>query len=224
MPSSSRVTIDLTKEEDRDDVPDRRGDTPDYGMELDSNKELLKGEALEWSHTLASIPTGAEHQGKVRSLSHDEIEAELSELHKDYMARDVSHRINDPALKELEEAMWASYRLLWEDFGHALKQANAGVKFPKWSQWYLTAAKPPWTITGHLPRPLSKSVPIKGDWYNICDMDTPEFMKLHKQALSTVFKECTALMHVAICVGTGSSVVRLPIMPTFLTGYVTFFY
>jgi hypothetical protein len=29
-------------------------------------------------------------------------------------------------------------------------------------------------------------------------MDSPEFMKLHKQALSTTFKECTMPMHVAI--------------------------
>jgi hypothetical protein len=105
-------------------------------------------------------------------------------------ARDVSHRINDPALKELEEATWVSYRLCREDFDQ--------VKFPKWSQWYLTMADPPRTITGHLPRPLGKSVPIKADWHEICEMDSPEFMKLHKQALSTVFKECTMHMHVAI--------------------------
>jgi hypothetical protein len=54
------------------------------------------------------------------------------------------------------------------------------------------------TVTGHLPRPLGKSVPIKADWYDICDMDTPEFMKLHQQALATPFKECTASMHVVI--------------------------
>jgi hypothetical protein len=58
----------------------------------------------------------------------------------------MSHKINDTALKELEEAMWVSYRLCWEDFGHVLKQANAGVKFPKWLQWYLTAADPPQTV------------------------------------------------------------------------------
>jgi hypothetical protein len=58
------------------------------------------------------------------------------------MTRNVSHRINDPALKNLEEATWVLYHLCWEDFGHLLKQANAGVKFPKWSQWYITAADP----------------------------------------------------------------------------------
>jgi hypothetical protein len=63
--SSSQVTIDLTKEEDRDDVLNCCGATPDYDMELGSDKELLKGEALEWSCTLASIPQGAKHQGKV---------------------------------------------------------------------------------------------------------------------------------------------------------------
>jgi hypothetical protein len=99
VPSSSWVMIDLTKEEDCDDVLNRRGATPDYEMELDSNEELLKGEALEWSHTLASIPKGAKHQGKVRNLAHNEIEAELSQLCKDYMAHNVSHKINDPALK-----------------------------------------------------------------------------------------------------------------------------
>jgi hypothetical protein len=132
VPSSSQVTIDLTKEEDCDDVLNRCGNTPNYGMELDSNEELLKGEALKWSHTLASIPKGAKHQGKVQNLAHNEIEAELSQLRKDYMARNTSHKINHPALKELEEATWVSYHLLWEDFGHARKQANAGVKFPKW--------------------------------------------------------------------------------------------
>jgi hypothetical protein len=80
MPSLSRVTIDLTKEEDCDNVLDRWGATPDYDMELASDKELLKGEALEWSHTLASIPKDAKWQGKVRSLAHDEIKAELSKL------------------------------------------------------------------------------------------------------------------------------------------------
>jgi hypothetical protein len=34
MPSSSQVTIDLTKEEDRDDALDHRGVTPDYDMEF----------------------------------------------------------------------------------------------------------------------------------------------------------------------------------------------
>jgi hypothetical protein len=154
----------------------------------------------------------------ISKLAHDEIEAELSQLCKDYMARNVSHRINDPALKELEEAMWVSYRLCWEDFGHVPKQANTGVKFPKWSQWYLTAADPPQTITGHLPRPLGKSVPIKADWYNICDTDTPEFVKLHKQALSTAFKEHTVSMRVAICrmatQACSSNVSLITVLPT----------
>jgi hypothetical protein len=198
MPSSSWVTIDLTKEEDRNNVLDCRGNTPNYGMELDSDEELLKGEELQWLRTLASIPKGAKHQGKVRNLAHDEIKAELHELCKDYMACDTSHRINDPALKELEEAMWASYHLLWEDFGHMRKQANAGVKFPKWSQWYLTVADPPMIVTGHLPRALSKSIPIKADWYDICNMDSPEFVKLHKQVLATACKERTTSMHVVI--------------------------
>jgi hypothetical protein len=57
--------IDLTKEEDRDDVLDRCGVTPDYGMEFGSDEELLKGEALELAHTLNSIPRGAKCQGKV---------------------------------------------------------------------------------------------------------------------------------------------------------------
>jgi hypothetical protein len=198
MPSSPWITIDLTKEEDCDDTLDRCSNTPDYGMELDSDEEIFKGEALEWSCTLSSIPQGAKHQGKMRRLAHDEIKAELSRLHKDYMAHITSHSINDPALKELEEATWASYHLLWEDFGHALKQANTGVKFPKWLQWYLTAADPPMTITGCLQRPLSKSVPIKDDWYDICNMESPEFVKLHKQVLSTVFKEHTTSMRVVI--------------------------
>jgi hypothetical protein len=71
-------------------------------------------------------------------------------------------------------------------------------EIPKWLQWYLTAADPPRTVTGHLPRPLGKSIPIKADWYDICDTDSLEFVKLHKQALSTAFKECTMSMHVAI--------------------------
>jgi hypothetical protein len=128
VPLLSWVTIDLTKEEDCDDVLDRRGATPDYDMELARNEELLKGEALEWSHTLASIPKGAKRQGRVQNLAHDEIEAELSELRKNYMAHDASHGIKDPAVQELETAVWASYRLHWQDFGHALRQANAGVK------------------------------------------------------------------------------------------------
>jgi hypothetical protein len=110
------------------------------------------------------------------------------------MARDANHGINNPALQELETAVWASYHLRWQDFGHVLKQANAGVKFPKWSQWFITTADPPMTITGHLPRPLGKSTPIKANWYDICDMDTPEFVKLHQQELATPFKECTASM------------------------------
>jgi hypothetical protein len=167
-------------------------------MELGSDKELLKREAPEWSQTLASIPWGAKHQGKVRRLAQDEIEAELSQLHKDYMARDASHKINDPALKELEEVAWASYRQRWEDFDHVRRQANAGAKFPKWLQWFLTVADPPMTITGHLLRPLGKSAPIKADWYDICYTDTPEFVKLHKQALATPFKECTASMRIVI--------------------------
>jgi hypothetical protein len=65
MPSSSQVMIDLTKEEDYDNVLDHCGITPDYDMELGSDEELLKGEALELSHTLNSIPKGAKHQGKV---------------------------------------------------------------------------------------------------------------------------------------------------------------
>jgi hypothetical protein len=126
MPSSSRVTIDLTKEEDRDDALDRSGTTPNYGMELDSDEELLKGEVLEQSRTLASIHQGAKHPGKVRKLTQDEIKAELSQLHKDYMACNTSHKINDPALKELEEAVWASYHLRWEDFGHVCSRPMLG--------------------------------------------------------------------------------------------------
>jgi hypothetical protein len=72
------------------------------------------------------------------------------------------------------------------------------VKFPKWSQWFITTADPPMTVTGHLPRPLGRSAPIKADWYDICNMDTPEFMKLHQQALATPFKERTASMRVVI--------------------------
>jgi hypothetical protein len=112
--------IDLTKEEDHNDILNRCGDTPNYGMELDSDEVLLKGEELEWSCTPGNIPRGAKHQGKLQGLAHTEINAELSELHKDCMAHVVSHRINNPALKELEEATWVSYHLHWEDFGHAL--------------------------------------------------------------------------------------------------------
>jgi hypothetical protein len=65
MPSSSRVMIDLTKEEDHNDVLNCHGDTPSYGMELDSDEEFLKGGELEWSCTLSSIPKGAKHQGKM---------------------------------------------------------------------------------------------------------------------------------------------------------------
>jgi hypothetical protein len=72
------------------------------------------------------------------------------------------------------------------------------VKFPKWSQWFITTADPPMTVTGHLPRPLGKSAPIEADWYDICDMDTPLFMKLHQQALATLFKERTVSMRVVI--------------------------
>jgi hypothetical protein len=136
MPSSSQVMIDLTKEEDHNDVLDRHGTIPDYDMELGSDEELLKGEALDWLHTLASIPKGAKWQGRVQSLACDEIEAELSELRRNYMACDASHGINDPALQELETVAWTSYRLRWQDFGHVLRQANAGVKFPKWSQCF----------------------------------------------------------------------------------------
>jgi hypothetical protein len=57
--------IDLTKEEGRNNVLDHSGTTPDYKMELDSNEELLKGEALELSHNLNGIPKGAKRQGKV---------------------------------------------------------------------------------------------------------------------------------------------------------------
>jgi hypothetical protein len=63
--SLSQVTIVLTKEGDHDDILDCHGSTPDYGMELDSNEELLKEEALEWSRTLFGIPKGAKHQGKL---------------------------------------------------------------------------------------------------------------------------------------------------------------
>jgi hypothetical protein len=91
MPSLSRVTIDLTKEEDCDNILDHRGVTPDYDMEFGSNEELLKGEVLERSRTLASIPQGAKHQGKVQRLAQDEIEAELSQLRKDYMAHCYIH-------------------------------------------------------------------------------------------------------------------------------------
>jgi hypothetical protein len=93
--SSSQVTINLTKEEGRDDVLDCRGNTPDYGMELGSDEELLKGEVLERSRTLASIPQGAKHPGKVQRLAQDEIKAELNQLCKDYMAHDASHKINN---------------------------------------------------------------------------------------------------------------------------------
>jgi hypothetical protein len=199
VPSSSQVTIDLTKEEDRNDILDHHGVTPNYGVDWNSDEELLKGEELERSHTLASIPQGAKHPGKVRKLAQDEIEAELNQLRKDYMAHETSHKINDPALKELEEAVWVSYRLRWEDFGHARRQANAGVEFPKWSQWFLTMTDPPMTVTSRLPRPLSKSIPIKANWYNICDTDTPEFVKHHKEVLATPFKEHTASMRVVVC-------------------------
>jgi hypothetical protein len=73
MPSSLQVTINLTKEEDRNDVLDRRGVTPDYGMEFGSDEELLKREALELVHTLNSIPRGAKCQGKVRKLARNKI-------------------------------------------------------------------------------------------------------------------------------------------------------
>jgi hypothetical protein len=72
------------------------------------------------------------------------------------------------------------------------------MKFPRWSQWFLTTADPPMTITGHLPRPLGKSTPIKANWYDICNTDTPEFVKLHKQALATPFKERTVSMRVVV--------------------------
>jgi hypothetical protein len=82
------------------------------------------------------------------------------------------------------------------------------------------------TITGHLPRPLGKSPSIKANWYDICNTDTPEFMKLHKEALSTPFKERTASMriviHVEICAFNYGIYAYLVCMYVCITAYILF--
>ena len=54
------------------------------------------------------------------------------------------------------------------------------------------------TVTGHLPRPLGRARPVRGDWYDVCNMQSSSFLDLLKEARRTAHSELTPPMQAAL--------------------------
>ena len=59
-------------------------------------------------------------------------------------------------------------------------------------------ADPPIPVTGQLPQPIGKAQPVSQDWFDICNMQSSNFLALVKEARRTLRDQLTHLMHAAL--------------------------
>ena len=81
-------------------------------------------------------------------------------------------------------------------------------------------ADPPIPVTGQLPRPIGKAQPVNQDWFDVCDLQSSNFLTLVKEARRTPCDQLThpmraALRHVASS-SRANKVSLITILPTTL--------
>ena len=59
-------------------------------------------------------------------------------------------------------------------------------------------ADPPIPVMGQLPRPLGKAQPVNQDWFDVCDLQSSNFLALIKEARHTLHDQLTLPMHAAL--------------------------
>ena len=58
-------------------------------------------------------------------------------------------------------------------------------------------ADPPIPVTGQLPRPIGKAQPVNQDWFDVCDLQSSNFLALVKEARRTPCDQLTHPMRAA---------------------------
>ena len=56
----------------------------------------------------------------------------------------------------------------------------------------------PIPVTGQLPRPIGKAQPVNQDWFDVCDLQSSNFLALVKEARHTPRDQLTHPMHAAL--------------------------
>ena len=59
-------------------------------------------------------------------------------------------------------------------------------------------ADPPIPVTGQLPQPIGKAQPVNQDWFDVCDLQSSNFLTLVKEVMRTLRDQLMHLMHAAL--------------------------
>ena len=63
---------------------------------------------------------------------------------------------------------------------------------------HVVRADPPIPVTGQLPRPIGKAYPVNQDWFDVCDLQSSNFLALVKEARRTPRDQLMLPMHATL--------------------------
>ena len=140
--------------------------------------------------TTAPIEDGEEY---IRYL-HEEVLEDAQEAEERAAAKRARKR------KRLNE------RLTEEDVIEIAPHADLSFEVPAGDSHLLklgsryVRADPPIPVTGQLPWPIGKAQPVNQDWFDVCDLQSSNFLALVKEARRTLRDQlthpmCTALLY-----------------------------
>jgi hypothetical protein len=119
---------------------------------------------------------------------------------RNYLVRSSMHTIDDEALTAELRSAHQAYALEQAELAKTMVIPSPQfVELPLCTRYPgegepLPHGDPPIPMTGHLPRPLGRSVPQMANWVDVCPLDDIHFLELHELAKRTPPAECTLEM------------------------------
>ena len=107
---------------------------------------------------------------------------------REYLARSSMHTVEDEALAAELRSARRAYALEEAELAKAVVipapqfvDLTVRTRYPGEGE-PLPHGDPPIPMTGHLPRPLGRSVPRTAGWVDVCPLDNIQFIELHELA------------------------------------------
>jgi hypothetical protein len=120
---------------------------------------------------------------------------------REYLARSSTHTVDDEALTAELRSARQTYALQQAELAKTMVIPTPQfVELPLRTKYSgegepLPHRDPPIPMTGHLPRPLGRSVPRTAEWVDVCPLEDPRFKELHELAKLTPPAERTREMN-----------------------------
>jgi hypothetical protein len=187
-----------------DDLPANDAPEPDDAMPDGWSDPGWPSDDSVWKHMRDSNdpPKQLSKKHKKKGITYEPcgLMAVHKKVMREYLARSSTHTIEDEALTV---ELWSARRAF------ALEQAelakNVVIPTPQFADLtartkYLREGEPlphgdpPIPMTGHLRRPLGRSVPRTASWVDVCPIDDIQFIELHELAKVTPPTERTREM------------------------------